>query len=73
MDDGYATGLGVFFRRCKQLLFLEAAVQFWLGSSVVLPSQDIQLDPGWHTTLGPLGDLVDDHDVAHVVVVVAVI
>jgi hypothetical protein len=73
-DDGYATGLGVFLDCRKQPLFLEAAVEFWLGTSrVVLPSQDIQLDPGRHTTLGPLGDLVEDHDVVHVVVVAVVV
>jgi hypothetical protein len=70
MDDGYATGLGVFLYRRKQPLFLEAAVKFWLGSRVVLPTHDIQLDPGQHTTLGTLGYLVDNHDVTHVVVVV---
>jgi hypothetical protein len=32
VDDGYANLLGVFFRRRKQPLFLEAAVEFWLGS-----------------------------------------
>jgi hypothetical protein len=70
LDDGCTNLLGVFFNRRKQPLFFEAAVEFRLGSRVVLPSHDIQLDPGRHTTLGPLGDLVDDHDVVHLVQVV---
>jgi hypothetical protein len=61
------------FTSPQEPLFLEAAVEFWLGTRVVLSSQDIQLDPGRHTTLGPLEDLVDDHNVVHVVVVAVVV
>jgi hypothetical protein len=68
-DDMDAVALGVALDRREQPLFFEAAVEFRLGSRVVLPSHDIELDPRRHATLGPLGNLVDDHDVVHVVVV----
>jgi hypothetical protein len=72
MDDGYATGLGVCRDRRKQPLFFKAAVEFMEGDVVVITYHDSELNPGRHATTGPLGNLVDDHDVVHVVVVVAV-
>jgi hypothetical protein len=72
MDDSYATGDSEFFDRRKLPLLIEAAVKLWLGSTVVLPSHDRELDPGCHTTRGPLRNLVDDHDVAHVFVGVVI-
>jgi hypothetical protein len=43
------------------------------GELVVLPAQDYQLNPGPHATTGHPQNLVDDHDVVHVVVVVVVV
>jgi hypothetical protein len=73
MDDGYATGDGEFLDRRKLPLLIEAAVKLWLGSTVVLPSHDSELDPGCHTTCGPLRNLVDEHNIVVVVVVVVVV
>jgi hypothetical protein len=73
LDDVYATGNGEFYNRHNLPLLIEAAVKLWLGSTVVQPSHDGELVPGRHATLGPLGDLVDNHDVIHVVVVVVAV